>query len=165
MVLFISVPAMPQGKITRPGTTTRASKPKPTTKPKPQKSKPPRAVNNASINTEEVLEEARQAYYEGYYDKAMTLFKKISYNAVAAYYIGEMYYVGEGVARNYAEAAKWFRKSAGQGDADAQYNLGYMYETGKGVARNYAEAVRWYRKSAEQGDVLAKDALESLNAR
>jgi TPR repeat protein len=59
-------------------------------------------------------------------------------------------------AGDYAEAAKWFRKAAEQGDADARYILGNMYYFGEGVTQDYAEAVKWYRKAAEQGDADAQ---------
>ena len=52
-----------------------------------------------------------------------------------------MYAKGEGVPENDAEAVKWFRKAAEQGDADAQYNLGVMYANGEGVLKDEAEAV------------------------
>ena len=70
-----------------------------------------------------------------------------------------MYANGEGVARDYAEAVRWYRKAAEQGHAVAQNKLGVRYARGEGVARDYAEAVRWYRKAAEQGDVEARRAL------
>jgi tetratricopeptide (TPR) repeat protein len=54
--------------------------------------------------------------------------------------------------KNYAEAVKWYRKSAEQGNASGQHDLGYMYYNGYGVTKDYEEAVKWYRKSAEQGD-------------
>jgi hypothetical protein len=63
------------------------------------------------------------------------------------------------MAQDYSEAARWYRKAADQGLADAQYNLGQMYRRGQGVARNYSEAVRWYRKAADQGTVLAQRNL------
>ena len=47
-------------------------------------------------------------------------------DAEAQFHLATMYYVGEGVAQDYAEAAKWIRKAAEQGDAEAQYNLGIM---------------------------------------
>ncbi|MBQ0062898.1 MAG: sel1 repeat family protein [Prevotella sp.] len=62
-------------------------------------------------------------------------------------------------AKNYTEAAKWFRKAAEQGDADAQYNLGACYYNGYGVTKSYAEAAKWYRKAAEQGDADAQCML------
>jgi TPR repeat protein len=56
------------------------------------------------------------------------------------------------VRSDYAEAAKWWRKAADQGDAAAQSDLGWLYTSGQGVETNYTEAAAWYRKSAEQGN-------------
>ncbi len=66
-----------------------------------------------------------------------------------------MYLNGQGVARDNAEAAKWYRKAAEQGDAGAQFNLGVMYGGGQGVPQDYAEAVKWFRKAADQGTANA----------
>ncbi|MEG2063237.1 MAG: tetratricopeptide repeat protein, partial [Kiritimatiellia bacterium] len=68
----------------------------------------------------------------------------------------------EGVARDEAEAVKWYRMAAEQGDASAQYNLGCCYRKGEGVARDEAEAVEWWRKAAAQGVAEAKRALQRL---
>ena len=51
---------------------------------------------------------------------------------------------GAGGHAEYAEAVKWFRFAADQGDASAQYALGLMYGKGQGVTQNYAEAVKWF---------------------
>ena len=75
-----------------------------------------------------------------------------------------MYDSGEGVPENDAEAVKWYRKAADQGDADAQYNLGVMYASGEGVPENDAEAVKWYRKAADQGDADAQHNLGVIYA-
>ena len=64
------------------------------------------------------------------------------------------------MTRDDAEALKWWRKAAEQGDAKAQFNLGVMYDKGQGVMRNYAEAAKWYRKAAEQGDADAQRNLD-----
>ena len=53
-----------------------------------------------------------------------------------------MYIIGMGVGRDSAEAAKWYRKAAEQGHANAQNNLGLMYMSGRGVAKDNAEAVK-----------------------
>jgi hypothetical protein len=58
-----------------------------------------------------------------------------------------------------AEAAKWWRKAADQGDAAAQFDLGWLYARGQGVETNHSEALRWYRKSAEQGNASAQHWL------
>jgi TPR repeat protein len=61
-----------------------------------------------------------------------------------------MYRDGQGVAQDYAEAMRWFRKSAAQEEVSAQNNLGLMYREGKGVAQDLAESLKWLRKAAAQ---------------
>lgn len=73
-------------------------------------------------------------------------------DGISQFNLGIMYYQGQGVVQDYAEAARWYRKAAELGVTKAQFNLGVMYAQGRGVARDYAEAARWYRKAAEQGD-------------
>lgn len=70
--------------------------------------------------------------------------------------MGALYFKGEGVARDYTEAIKWYRLAAQQGYAKAQFNLGVLYDTGLGVAQNHTEAVRWYRLAAELGLAIAQ---------
>ena len=77
-------------------------------------------------------------------------------DGIAQFNLGIMYYQGQGVAQDYAEAARWYRKAAELGVTKAQFNLGVMYARGRGVALDYAESARWYRKAAEQGDVSAQ---------
>jgi len=63
-----------------------------------------------------------------------------------------MYGNGLGVPQDYMQAAKWYTKSAEQGNAGAQYNLALMYYKGQGVPQDYKQAVKWFTKAAEQGD-------------
>ncbi len=63
---------------------------------------------------------------------------------------------------DYAEAAKWWRKAADQGDAAAQSDLGWVYTYGRGVETKYLEAAGWYRRSAEQGNSTAQHWLGHL---
>ena len=78
--------------------------------------------------------------------------------------LGVMYYLGEGVPENKAEAARWYRLAAEQGDVNAQYELGTMYLNGEGVPENDAEAVKGYRLAAEQGDASAQSNLRGMSA-
>ncbi|MEE2662403.1 MAG: hypothetical protein VYB39_05190, partial [Pseudomonadota bacterium] len=57
----------------------------------------------------------------------------------------------QGFIQDHEEAAKFNRKFAERGVADAQYSLGGMYALGEGVIQDYKEAAKWYRKAAEQG--------------
>jgi len=71
--------------------------------------------------------------------------------------IGETHHrIGESLSSDFAEALKWVRKAAEQGDDNAQYFLGVMYRKGEGVSLDYAEAAAWYRKAAEHGNALAQ---------
>ena len=83
-------------------------------------------------------------------------------NADAENNLGVCYERGRGVAKDEAEAVKWYRKAAEQNYALAQYNLGVCYATGQGVAKDEAEAVKWYRKAAEQNYLLAQSELDAM---
>ena len=70
----------------------------------------------------------------------------------------------QGLRSDYAEAAKWWRKAADQGDVRAQSDMGWLYAHGRGVATNYAEAATWYRKSAARGNSVAQFSLGWMSA-
>ena len=57
---------------------------------------------------------------------------------------------------DFAEAAKWFRKAAEQGDPMGQGMLGWLYATGRGVDKDLKTAVEWFRKGAAQGNAEAQ---------
>ena len=66
---------------------------------------------------------------------------------------------GKGVPQDKTEAARWFRKAAGQGHGEAQYRLAMLLLSGDGVRRDTAEATRLFRKAAEQGHAKAQFEL------
>jgi len=77
--------------------------------------------------------------------------------------LGFCYLDGEGVAKDYAEAVKWFRKAAEQGDALGQISLGLRYYKGEGVAKDFAEAYAWWnlasvveKEAAKNRDIVEK---------
>lgn len=76
--------------------------------------------------------------------------------------LGEMFEFGEGVERDYAQAAVWFRKAAEQGNVFAQQELGWLYMNGEGVPQDYGQAAIWLRKAAEQGDTWAQLNLADI---
>jgi TPR repeat protein len=76
--------------------------------------------------------------------------------------LGKSSATGEVVPQDYGEAARWFRRAAEQGHAEAQYNLGLLYGNGQGVPYDYGAAVGWTRLAAEQGDPLAQYNLGVL---
>jgi TPR repeat protein len=101
-----------------------------------------------------------------------------------------MYRYGQGVPKDYEEAAKWYRKSAKQGNFRAhsdlnfmyrvgqikpdiattaeqgnvedQHSLGVRYKNGIGVPQDSAEALKWFRMAAEQGNPDAQFTIASM---
>jgi uncharacterized protein len=74
--------------------------------------------------------------------------------------LGDMYFFGKGVPKNLAEAAKWYRKAAEQGNPDAQYDLYLTYITDQGISKkDLPEALKWLRKAADQGHPVAQYSL------
>ncbi|HSF66691.1 MAG TPA: hypothetical protein VLA67_04585 [Nitrospiraceae bacterium] len=45
-------------------------------------------------------------------------------------------------------AAKWYRRSADQGNDLAQRRLGLLYERGDGVPQDHVQAYMWYKLGA-----------------
>lgn len=87
-------------------------------------------------------------------------------NAEAQHRLGGIYRYGEGVQRDYVEAAKWHRLAAEQGHTESQLALGKMHfrcgslesrfdslcPSAVPVYPDYSQAVRWYRMAAEQAN-------------
>ena len=71
---------------------------------------------------------------------------------------------GRGVAKDDAEAAKWFRIAADQGYAPAENNLGFLYSEGRGVKKDAALAAIWFKKAADQNYAPAQTSLGMLYA-
>jgi TPR repeat protein len=64
------------------------------------------------------------------------------------------------VPQDYAEAVRWYRKSADQSYPQAQYALGFMYYYGYGVSRDRVQAGDLFQQAAAHGNEDAKKALE-----
>lgn len=60
---------------------------------------------------------------------------------------------------DYEEAARWYRKSADQGNVGGQHDLAVLYINGAGVSQDYAEAVKLFALAAAQGDVESQYSL------
>ncbi len=93
------------------------------------------------------FEDGQAAYRRDDYTEAVRLWGQLADegNASAQFSLGQMYYIGQGVRRDNAQANAWFRKAADQGFAYAQFDLGVAYEDGGlGVPQDYALAHMWF---------------------
>lgn len=92
-------------------------------------------------------------------DFEQNLNNSLSLKAKELFILGEKYYYGEKVAKNYVKASNYFFQAATLGYSDAQYLLGMMYLKGMGVAKDNNKAINWLKRSAEQGDAEAQYKL------
>ena len=58
--------------------------------------------------------------------------------------------------KQWAESARWYRRSAEQGSPKAQYGLGLAHYRGRGVARDRTRAFELMLQSARSGYVIAE---------
>src|SRR4051794_33006432 len=70
--------------------------------------------------------------------------------------IGDAYYYGHGVSRDYTEGARWYRRAAENSNAMAQSTLGDIYYYGRGVPQDFVEAAYWWQLAADQGVAVAQ---------
>ena len=84
-------------------------------------------------------------------------------DATAQFELGALYYLGQGVPQDYAQAAVWWERAATQDHVDAQFNLGALYGDGTVVPKDTAKARQWLEKAATQGHEAAPIALHILD--
>ena len=84
----------------------------------------------------------------------------------AQYNLGVLYYNGDGVARDYAEAEDWFLRAAANGDVASQFALGRMYSTPhSGVRLDRVRAHAWYTLAATSEHPDAAAAARRLEGK
>jgi hypothetical protein len=80
-------------------------------------------------------------------------------NVDAMFQLGFLLGTGSVIAKDDAEAVRWYKMAAEKGNAQAMTNLGRRYYYGEGVPKDHALSVKWYRQAAEGGSVDAFFAL------
>ncbi|MBP3891172.1 MAG: sel1 repeat family protein [Solobacterium sp.] len=76
-------------------------------------------------------------------------------SAEALLSIGEVYYRGIGVNKDYDQAFKFFQKAANMGHPNALCKLGNCYSLGHGTSRNLDRAFTCYEDASDEGDIEA----------
>ena len=103
------------------------------------------------------------AYSAGDYSRAMEEWQAVADSdsgevvptvyAEAHYAVAKLYWLGQGVPRDYYKSYDWLIRAAELGHAGAQAKLGYMFTDGLAVAQDYDQALEWFEKAARAGDV------------
>ncbi|MCD6051418.1 MAG: Beta-lactamase [Verrucomicrobia bacterium] len=76
--------------------------------------------------------------------------------------VGEMFFIGEGVMRDYPQAFHYLSKAAERGLPDAQRLLGDCYKVGMGTLRNDVKALTWYTIAARQENEKAMSNRKNI---
>lgn len=107
-----------------------------------------------SEEPKEVPQTEEGAYEESVYAEARSEWEPLAQQGdpISQKNLGVMYYLGQGVPRDYGQAFDWFTKAASQGENVAQQFLGVMYAEGQGADRDETKALMWLILSAEQGN-------------
>lgn len=124
----------------------------------------PAATTVRAVSRDAATDELVSAYRRQDYALAFRLASTAAErgNALAQYYLAEMYRLGRGVESGPLEALKWYRRAGEQGNVNAQEWLGRSYSSGLGVQRDYEEAIKWFRRAADQGSAVGQNGLGSM---
>lgn len=132
---------------------------------------------HAEVDLISIRDNAIQAFNEGHYTEAFTLFKSIENDArrdaidqrFSTKQSGERGYGSNNPEELLKDIYKWYFKLAKQGLAEAQYEAGEYYETAARVTKNQDEAtkyedeaIKWYLKAAEQNNIESMFKLSTL---
>jgi uncharacterized protein len=114
------------------------------------------------------LEKAEAAYKRRDYATAAALWRPLANegNAPAQTGMGILYENGLEVPRDRTQSINWYRKAAGQGDAEAEYRLGEAYVlgslSGAGLSRDIGLGLELMKKAASQGNIQSMNSIGSL---
>lgn len=80
----------------------------------------------------------------------------------AQFTLGEMHRIGDGVAQDLAEAARWYRMAAEGHYRDADFLLGLMHLKGEGVSEDHGEAFKRFYSASTGGHREAARCLARM---
>ena len=97
-------------------------------------------------------EEAWAAYQAGEFPKAVPAFERLAKlgHPVAEWLMGNIYFFGQGVPRNFVRAREMFEHAAEQGYFPAFAPTAQMHEQGLGTPPDPSKAYLWYNVAAAQ---------------
>jgi hypothetical protein len=122
-------------------------------------------IDEASPRDSEDESRAGQtAYAAGRFVDALSIWRPLAERGDprAAFGLGLLYDLGEGVEQDAAAAYSWYRRAAEAGFVPAEFNLAVMHDSGVGTARNPAAAALWYASAAAHGHPRAEYNLAQL---
>jgi TPR repeat protein len=122
------------------------------------------AVSQNAAKESDNSDPGQAAYADGRFIDALRIWRPRAEqgDARAAFGLGLLYDLGEGVGQDAAAAYGWYRRAAEAGYVLAEFNLGVMCDSGTGTERNATEAALWYARAAAHGYARAEYNLGQL---
>ncbi len=122
------------------------------------------AVPHDATKESDSSDAGQSAYAHGRFIDALRIWRPRAEqgDARAAFGLGLLYDLGEGVGQDAAAAHGWYRRAAEAGYVLAEFNLAVMCDSGVGTARNPTEAALWYARAAAHGYARAEYDLAQL---
>lgn len=118
-------------------------------------------ASGSGITIDQAIDEFEQGNLQSAFRMFLTLDRKGV--AKAQHLLGEMYYFGYGVTRDYVTALSWYKKAALKGYVDSQLQLGTMYvKKFNGLNVNFKEGIKWFKKAAKKQSPLASFMLGNI---
>jgi hypothetical protein len=101
---------------------------------------------------EKGTQEAWVAYQAGQFPKAVPIFERLAKlgHPVAEWLMGNIYFFGQGVPRDFVRAREMFEGAAEQGYFPAFAPTAQMHEQGLGTVPDLSKAYLWYNIAAAQ---------------
>jgi serine/threonine-protein kinase len=114
--------------------------------PKPNTT-PPNSTNFVE-NTSEIERKAETFEDQKRYSEAKSLYEQACTggNGAACVNLGEMYFLGLGVAQDYSRAVVYYIKACDAGDSSGCYSPAHMYADGKFITEDNSRATELYTK-------------------
>lgn len=84
-------------------------------------------------------------------------------NTNAASLLGQMYYGGFGVSKDYSKALEWFKKGMDQGDPDAQALYGGMMYNGEGIKKDERKGSKLVEEAFSKGSSEGRRLFKAIN--
>ncbi len=118
----------------------------------------------AEPTANELLQEGIKLQQTFKHERALAKFKQAAAkgSSMAYLYIGDLYYNGGNIDKNYNAAFNAYKTAAEADITDAQYMLGVMYRNGHGCAKDKSSASYWWSLAAQKGHAKAAKALNDL---
>jgi hypothetical protein len=110
------------------------------------------------------LDDGNAAFDAGQYQAALRSWTAAASEGdpQAAFDLGLLYDLGDGVSPSAATAFHWYWRAAEAGLGAAAFNVGVMYDSGRGVALDRVKAALWYARAAALGETRAAFNLGQL---